>query len=61
MPYYSVEEIITCSECGAVNKVTFTYSTFGPENQERETGECVSCGKRIVSKKCFSIMVKKAK
>jgi hypothetical protein len=50
-------EIINCSHCGAKNKVICQFLSFGPANQERETGWCASCKNQIVRKKCFSISV----
>lgn len=52
-------DIIQCTHCGTLNRVTIRYSDFGPANQERETGECISCGHEIISKKCLGISVEK--
>lgn len=58
MSYIEHQEDIRCRSCGALNRVIYKYSGFGPANQERETGECGKCGLAIANAKCFSIITK---
>ena len=47
-----------CSSCGALNEITYHYGSFGPVNQERETGECAACRTTIARAQCLSILTK---
>ena len=53
-------EKIDCPKCGKTNIVTVTYTSFGPENQDRETARCADpgCREALTTTKCFSIASK---
>lgn len=44
----------TCTECGAVHVVTYTYSSFSRANSEHEIAKC-RCGAILVRERCLGL------
>jgi len=54
------DQLLVCSACGARNVERVTDFRAGAANRDEESGDCASCGKRIIKKRCFAIEVRLA-
>jgi DNA-directed RNA polymerase subunit RPC12/RpoP len=54
------DQLLVCSACGARNVAKVTDFRAGAANRDEESGDCASCGKRIIKKRCFAIEVRLA-
>lgn len=54
------DQMLVCPACGARNVVKITDFRAGAANRNEESGDCASCGKTIIKKRCFAIEVRLA-
>ena len=54
------DQTLVCPACGARNVVTITDFAAGAANRDEESGDCASCGKTMIRKRCFAIEVRLA-